>query len=225
MSDQLLTEIAAEREPGTFVENLADTSDGGWLVTIPSHHRIDRVDREGHTAVFVELDRPPTGIVADATGVDPATGEPAAWLRHPLLLAPAARGFMPGANGAAVHGKSVYIFNTTWAMLRRCSTAGRSVAVVAENLTVDDFVVHPDGRIFLATHHGNSVLQLDADGRRRAEFAGPTQGLMGSTAVALDPGDPDVLYVTTTGGMRGLHDRNARPARLVRLRFTSGGAT
>jgi hypothetical protein len=42
--------------------------------------------------------------------------------------------------------------------------------------------------------------------------------------VALDPGDPDVLYVTTTGGMRGLHDRHAQPARLVRLRPGSGGA-
>jgi hypothetical protein len=50
------------------------------------------------------------------------------------------------------------------------------------------------------------------------------QGLAGGTAVALDPDDPDVLYVTTTGGMRGLYDRSAQPARLVRLRLTSEGA-
>ena len=157
MSDQLLAEIAAEWEPGTFVENLAGTSDGGWLVTIPSHRRIDRLDREGHTAVFAELDRPPTGIVADATGADPATGEPAAWLRHPLLLAPAARGFMPGANGAAVHGKSVHISNTARAMLLRCSTAGCDVAVVAENLTADDFVVHPARLVRLRLTSGGAT--------------------------------------------------------------------
>jgi hypothetical protein len=145
MSDQLLAEIAAEWEPGTFVENLAGTSDGGWLVTIPSHRRIDR------------LDRPPTGIVADATGADPATGEPAAWLRHPLLLAPAAHGFMPGANGAAVHGKSVHISNAARAMLLHCSTAGCDVAVVAENLTADDFVVHPARLVRLRLTSGGAT--------------------------------------------------------------------
>jgi hypothetical protein len=144
MSDQLLAEIAADWEPGTFVENLAGTSGGGWLVTIPSR-RIDRPDR------------PPTGIVADATGADPATGEPAAWLRHPLLLAPAARGFMPGANGAAVHGKPVHISNTARAILLRCSTAGRSVAVVAENLTADDFVVHPARLVRLRLTSGGAT--------------------------------------------------------------------
>ena len=84
--------------------------------------------------------------------------------------------------------------------------------------------VHPDGRIFLATHHGDSVVQLAPDGRR-VELAGRAEGMAGSTAVALDPDDPDVLYVTTTGGMRGLDDRSGEPARLIRLRLTPGGAT
>jgi hypothetical protein len=61
-------ETVAELERGTFVENLAAGTDGSWLVTIPSHRRIDRVDRDGQIAVFAELDRMPTGIVTDATG-------------------------------------------------------------------------------------------------------------------------------------------------------------
>lgn len=280
MSAEPRVETVTEWVPGTFVENLAPAPDGGWLVTIPSHRRIDRVDRDGRAEVFAELDRMPTGIVADATGalvlagsigsrdwqlirvgpgrsqvlgdlpelafgngmqrdgerllamdsalglvlgIDPATGDSSVWLRHPLLLAAGTQGAMPGANGVAVHGDSVFISNTARALLLRCPTAGDEVTVVAENLTADDFAVHPDGRIFLATHHGNSVLQLHPDGRR-VELAGPAQGLMGSTAVALDPGDPDVLYVTTTGGMRGLRDRTAQPARLVRLRLTADGA-
>ncbi len=140
-----------------------------------------------------------------ALDIDPATG---------------AHRFMPGANGVAAHGESVYISNTAQALLLRCSTV-HDVTLVAENLTAGPFAAHPDGRIFLATQHGNSVLQLDPHGRR-VELAGQTQGLMGSTAVALDP-IPDVLYVTTTGGMRGPRDRDAQPARLVRLRLTSGG--
>lgn len=63
-----VAETVAEWEPGTFVENLAAGPDGSWLVRIPSHYRIDRVDRDGHTQVFTEVDRTPTGIVADGTG-------------------------------------------------------------------------------------------------------------------------------------------------------------
>jgi sugar lactone lactonase YvrE len=150
-----------------------------------------------------------------ALDIDPATGDSAVWLRHPLL-APDSHDFISGANGIAVQGECVYISNTARALLLRCSTAARKVIVVAENLTADDFALHSDGRIFLATHHGNSVLQLSPDGTR-VELVGRTQGLAGSTAVALDPHNPDVLYVTATGGMRGLHDRGGQPARLMRL--------
>ena len=279
-SAELFAETVAEWEPGTFVENLAAGPDGSWLVTIPSHRRIDRVDREGHVAVFAELDRMATGIVADGAGVlvlagsigdrnwqlvradhgrcevvgdlpelvfgnglqrvgghllamdsalglvleiDAGSGDSATWLRHPLLAAPDPGARMPGANGVAVQGDQVYISNTARALLLRCSLGRRDLEVVAENLTADDFAVHLDGRIFLATHHGNSVVELTPDGGR-TELAGREQGMAGSTAVALDPHDPGVLCVTTTGGMRGLRDRAGEPARLVRLRLAQAGA-
>ncbi|GAB3899381.1 hypothetical protein GCM10029964_085240 [Kibdelosporangium lantanae] len=160
------------------------------------------------------------GLVLD---IDAANGDSAVWLRHPVLSAPAPDTPMPGANGIAVHQDQVYISNTARALLLRCSLAQRDPGVVAENLTADDFAMHPDGRIFLATHHGNSVVELDPDGRR-AELAGREQGMAGSTAVATDPNAPDVLYVTTTGGMRGPRDRDGEPARLVRLRLTPADA-
>jgi hypothetical protein len=62
-------ETIAEWEPGTFVENLAPSPDGGWLVTVPSHHRIDHVTAEGRRGPFAELAAMPTGIVADGDGV------------------------------------------------------------------------------------------------------------------------------------------------------------
>lgn len=274
-SRRVVAETVAEWEPGTFVENLAAGPDGSWLVTIPSHRRIDRVDRDGHTAVFAELDRRPTGIVADGAGalvlagsigdgnwqlvradqgrcevvgdlpellfgngmeragerllamdsalglvldIDAGSGDSAVWLRDPSLSTPDPNTPMPGANGVAVHQDRVYISNTARALLLRCPLARRELEVVAENLAADDFAVHPDGAIFLATHHGNSVVELSPDGSR-TELASREQGLAGSTAVALDPEAPDVLYVTTTGGMRGLDDRDGEPARLVRLRL------
>jgi hypothetical protein len=62
------TETVAEWEPGTFVENLAAGHGGSWLVTLPSHRRIDRVHTDGTCEVFAELAAMPTGIVADADG-------------------------------------------------------------------------------------------------------------------------------------------------------------
>lgn len=272
---RVVAETVTQWEPGTFVENLTPGPDGSWLVTIPSHRRIDRVDRDGHTAVFVELDRRPTGIVADGTGalvlagsignrnwqlvragqgrcevvgdlpelvfgngmqragehllamdsarglvldIDAGSGDSAVWLRDPLLSDPDPGTPMPGANGVAVDNDWVYISNTARALLLRCRLARRELEVVAENLLSDDFAVHPNGGIFLATHHGNSVVELSPDGSR-AELAGREQGMTGSTAVALDPEAPDILYATTTGGMRGLHDHEGEPARLVRLRL------
>lgn len=63
-SPRVVTETVADWAPGAFLENLAAGPDGGWLVTIPSHRRIDRVGRDGRTEVFAELDRMPTGIGA-----------------------------------------------------------------------------------------------------------------------------------------------------------------
>jgi hypothetical protein len=275
-------EVVAQWEPGTFIENLAAMPDGGWLVTLPSHNRIDRVRPDGRHEPFAMLDHRPTGIVADGDGalvltgsigeanwrlirvrpgsgpesvcdlpglrfgngmeraggillandsalglvlaIDPAGGTSQPWLRHEWLTGPIPGSPMPGANGMAVHDGWVYLSNTGRARLMRCPVdsddPGAGLEVVAERLAADDFAVHPGGRIYLATHYLNSVLQLDPDGAR-VDIAGPEQGATGSTAVAVDPGDPQLLYVTTTGGMIGLDDTGAEPARLLRLRLAA----
>jgi hypothetical protein len=65
----------AEWPAGTFIENLApapgDTS--GWLVTIPSHNRVDHVHPNGGHEVLAELTNP-TGIVSDGTSALVVTG-------------------------------------------------------------------------------------------------------------------------------------------------------
>jgi hypothetical protein len=45
-------------------------------------------------------------------------------------------------------------------------------------------------------------MEGDPDGGR-ADIARPEQEIVGSTSVAVDPRDPNVLYVTTTGGNDG----------------------
>lgn len=70
----MTAEIVAEWAPGTFIENLASSPGGDWLVTIPSHHRIDRVDTTGHHEVFAEFEHRPTGIVSDGAGALVITG-------------------------------------------------------------------------------------------------------------------------------------------------------
>ncbi len=272
----VLTETVAEWEPGTFLENLAAGPGGSWLVTIPSHNRVDRVDPDGQHQVVAEFDRHPTGIVTDSTGafvlngtigerdwqlthvtghgtqlviglpelifgngmeqagehlfavdsaqglvlaVDPRDGTSAIWLRHDWLARPNPDVPMPGANGIAVHDGWVYLSNTGRGLLLRCpldaTDPAAELKIVAERLVSDDFAVHPDGSIYLATHFLDSVLRLDRDGSR-TDIAGREQGIAGSTAVAVDPHHSNLLYVTTTGGMNGIND-DGEPARLIRL--------
>jgi len=63
------TEIIAEWPAGTFIENLAHAFNGSaWLVTIPSHHRVDWVHANGRHEVLADLPHSPTGIVTHQTG-------------------------------------------------------------------------------------------------------------------------------------------------------------
>jgi hypothetical protein len=65
----------AEWPAGTFIENLAPApgETGGWLVTIPSHNRVDHVHPDGRHEVLAELTNP-TGIVSDGTSALVVTG-------------------------------------------------------------------------------------------------------------------------------------------------------
>jgi sugar lactone lactonase YvrE len=276
-------ETFAEWESGTFIENLAATRNGHWLVTVPSHNRVDQVDGvDGGHRPLVTLEHHPTGIVVEddqafvVTGtigqpnwrlvslrrggrtelvldlpelrfgngmqragdvllvndsslgivlaVDPVRRTSEVWLEHEWLTGPYPDRPMPGANGMAVHQGWVYLSNTGRGLILRCALGGdgdsRAPELVAERLAADDFAVHPSGRIYLATHFRNSVLELSPDGTR-ADIAGPEQGATGSTAVAVDPRDPSNLFVTTTGGMKGLSDTDCGPARLLRLRLSA----
>jgi hypothetical protein len=79
--------VVAEWPAGTFLENLAPsaTHPGSWLVSIPSHNRIDRVDPDG------KLDTPqdPTALYVTSTGglLNPPEGgvQPARLVRLTLV--------------------------------------------------------------------------------------------------------------------------------------------
>ena len=53
------TEIIAEWPAGTFIENFAAACDGSaWLVTITSHHRVDKVHADGRHGLLADLRNP-----------------------------------------------------------------------------------------------------------------------------------------------------------------------
>ena len=68
--------VVAEWPEGTFLENLAPstTHPGSWLVTIPSHNRIDRADQDGKHDTVVELSDTVTGIATTDLGTFFLTG-------------------------------------------------------------------------------------------------------------------------------------------------------
>ncbi|GAA1139017.1 hypothetical protein GCM10009579_74300 [Streptomyces javensis] len=130
----------------------------------------------------------------------------------------ASRGVSPSAPHA-----DVFLTNTARAPLLRVPAAATDTThleVVAERLFADDFAVHDDGTLYLATHTLDSVLRLAPDGRR-TDIARADQGVETSTSVAIDPEDPDALWVTAAGERFGSggHDK---PARLIRLRADPG---
>ncbi|AXX31353.1 hypothetical protein APASM_3988 [Actinosynnema pretiosum subsp. pretiosum] len=68
------TAVVAEWPPGTFVENLAPGGRGRWLVTLPSHRRVDVVQPDGAHRPLVELPHPATGIAPVPGGALVLTG-------------------------------------------------------------------------------------------------------------------------------------------------------
>lgn len=61
-------ETVAEWERGTFLEGLAACPEGSWLVSVPSHDRVDLVAPDGGYEVFARLPHHGIGIVADGCG-------------------------------------------------------------------------------------------------------------------------------------------------------------
>ena len=272
-------QVVAEWAPGTFLEGLAGRPDGSWLVSVPSHNRVDLVRPDGRRDVFADLPDRGIGIVADGDGafvivgslrernwrlvrvdhgasrtvcplpqltfgnglaaaggrllatdseqglvlaVDPVGGTSSIWLRHELLTGFTADVPLPGANGIAVRDGAVYVTNTGQALLLRCplhsADPAAELETVATRLVADGVDLGADGLVYLATHFLDSVVRLDLNGSRTT-IAGPEQGIVGSTTVAVDPYDPTALLVATTGGMKGVTGPGDGPARLVRLRL------
>ena len=67
--------VVASWPAPAFVENVVVAPDGGVLVTVHSHNRIDRYDPgTGETRVFAELPGPPMGVALDPAGTLWVTG-------------------------------------------------------------------------------------------------------------------------------------------------------
>lgn len=168
-----------------------------------------------------------TFLIADSIAAriwrfDPASRVLSMWLEAPEL-APDATGAdqRPGANGVEVVGDVVLISNSFRGAVYRVGLGDDlapegTLALVGEPGAIDDFVVAPDGAIYLATHR-DTLLRVGADGAVTTVLP---QGADGSTAVAFTPAG-DALYALTTGG---LTEGGREEAKLLRVGLPGGDA-
>jgi sugar lactone lactonase YvrE len=59
-----------------FVENIAPMADGGFVVSILSEARLDRVAPDGAVSTLAQLSQPPTGLALDGDTLYVSVGEP-----------------------------------------------------------------------------------------------------------------------------------------------------
>jgi hypothetical protein len=97
--------------PAPSLENPAARPDGSWLVTIPSHNRVDLVHPDGSHEVFARLPKHVTGIVAEGYGACVLVGS---MRQHDWQLVHV------DDSGAETICDWVYASNTGQALLLRC---------------------------------------------------------------------------------------------------------
>jgi hypothetical protein len=179
-----------------FLNGITPLPGGGMLVVDSILGRVWRI----------ETDRPERSLWLDDARLTPQPGVTG----------------LPGVNGIKRFGRSITVSNTTRATILRCDLdaagAAGPIAVIAENLRADDIAFDVDGALYCTTHIQYSLVRLARDGTR-ATLAGPSEGMVGSTAAAFGrrADDRTALYVTTTGGVGAPYEGRLQPAKLVRL--------
>jgi sugar lactone lactonase YvrE len=98
------------------------------------------------------------------------------------------------------------------------------IETAATHVLADDFAFGASGSLYIATHPEQTVFRLHAAGSRTT-VAGPKQGAVGTTACAFGraPGDENVLYVTTDGGLVAPYEGAVQEAKLLRLEVGEAG--
>ncbi len=219
-------------------------SDGGFLVTARTESGSEiilSVTSDGKAETLAELPgagflngmtwlSPGIALAADSAAgtiwrIDAATGAVGPWLVHPLLgPADVALTFpdhtaFPAANGIKRHGDHIYVSNSGRAQILRIPISGDGSAGVpdiwADRIIGDDFVLDALGTIYVPTHPMQSLVKIEAGGRR-STIATSAQGLAGPTAAAFGP-DGRLLIV---GNSAIPIDGVQRPATLVSLSVT-----
>jgi hypothetical protein len=98
------------------------------------------------------------------------------------------------------------------------------IEIAATHLSADDFAFGISGAVYITTHPEHTLVRIESSGARTT-FAGPEQGMVGSTACAFGraPGDEEALYVTTDGGFLIPHEGGIQEAKLVRIEVGESG--
>lgn len=149
----------------------------------------------------------------------------APWFHHEALTRAPGFDFLPGANGVKRWRDEIAVSSTGRAELYRIAVrpdgSAGDLSTLATRLRVDDLAYDAEGRLYLTTHIGHSLVRLDRAGNRET-LAGVAEGMAGSTACAFGPDGG--LCVTTTGGIVLPPGGVLQPAKLVLLDLDHGGA-
>ena len=145
--------------------------------------------------------------------IDITTGAARIVIRDPLMAVPAPASLHIGINGIRLfENRTLYFANTAQALLAKVrihtngTAAGPAEKIVSlpEGTFPDDFALNRHGDAFVTTAPGDSIAEVTRNGSIRiiagvvntTEIAEPTSAQFGRT-----PGDRDVLYVVTAGGL------------------------
>lgn len=226
--------------PGAGIICLDRARDGTLYVTVSGDEAQQGLWQvspggEARRLAILAQDSQPNGLdvdhegwvwIADSRGAiwrwRPGQARAELWLRHPWLAPRPFTAAAPGTNGVRRVGMAVLATVSDSARVVRIGMdlQGRAAQpeVLAEGVPGDDFAVAEDGTLYVATHPFNTILALSPDGTR-STIAGPAQGAIGSTAVAVIEGQPQTLLFTADGGLFAPVAGVAVEPKLVRLKL------
>jgi hypothetical protein len=127
-------------------------------------------------------------VVGGIWAVDLATGANSLALQDDTMLSPAGATFAVGIDGFRIKGNNLYYTVFAGGILRRIQVEFPSAA---------------DGTAYVVTNPENTVVKIAAAGGKPTLVAGNigSLALAGASSALLSKVTPNVLYITTSGGV------------------------
>jgi hypothetical protein len=156
---------------------------------------------------------------------DVSNNQVSLWLEHPLLGRSHPDAVFPAVNGLKIFGRMLYASNTQQQLLLRIPIENQQPGtpeIFLQGINIDDFASDVAGNLYGTTHVFNSVVKISPSGEVTL-IAGAAQGMVGTTALAFEPGQRRA-YVTTNGGMSYLPPDQWETGKIVELDLDQVGS-